>query len=765
MRLAPRTAGQLAFVTIQADSQEEALETARRFSTWTAIERAQTLAQGQATRELRQLGFDSATFQQALQLLSLSLYPHLAGRAVPETLAANTRGQSGLWAFGISGDHPIVLVHVSEESHGSLLQELLQIHAYWRRRGLKIDLVIVNNRDTSYDQGLHNEILRLIRRTGSEAWLNQRGGLFLLRDDQMDKAARTLLHTAARVVLDGQRGSLSQHLVDLYRQPASLPRFEPVSTPAQLEALRSADQGWLARPSDLQFDNGVGGFSPDGSEYVIYLPPGETTPAPWINVIAHPESGFIASESGAGATWTINSGENRLTSWRNDPVSDIPSEIIYLRDEETADVWSPTPRPAPGPAPYLIRHGAGYTVYEHHSHALQQQLRVYLAPDAPVKIMRLRLQNLAHVPRRITVTCYAEVVLGVDRETTQAYLVPEYDKTHAALLIRNPYNEEFAGRVTFLAANKPPVGLTADRASFLGRLGSLQRPAALDRIGLANRVQAGLDPCAALQLHIDLPAGGAEEVWFVLGEGATRADSLALVERFRRREAVEAAWQASSHQWQQLLGAVAVKTPDAAMNLLLNRWLLYQALSCRIWGRSALYQSSGAYGFRDQLQDVLALLHAAPQIARGQILRAARHQFEEGDVLHWWHPPSGRGVRTRITDDLLWLPYVTARYVAATGDTADSRRADTLPHGAGARAGGRGTLWILSIDQRLIPVAGTLPPGHRARPHGRSARHPADGCGGLERRHEPRRHRGQGRKHLAGLVRDHRPDHLRRCVR
>jgi cyclic beta-1,2-glucan synthetase len=316
-----------------------------------------------------------------------------------------------------------------------------------------------------------------------------------------------------------------------------------------------------------------------------------------------------------------------------------------------------------------VRHGAGYTEYEHSSHALEQRVRVFVAPDAPVKLVQVRLANLAARPRRVTATYYAEWVLGVHRDAAQQYVIPEFDGETQALLARNPYDAEFGERVAFLGADRPAHGWTADRTEFLGRLGSLARPAALERIGLARRAEAGSDPCAALQVHLDLPAGGAEEVTFVLGQGATRAETLALAARFHHPGAAAEAWQAVGALWDDVLSAVTVETPDPAMNLLLNRWLPYQALACRIWGRTAFYQSSGAYGFRDQLQDVLALLWARPKIARAQLLRAAAHQFEAGDVLHWWHPPSGRGVRTRISDDLLWLPYVTARYVVATGDT------------------------------------------------------------------------------------------------
>ena len=361
-------------------------------------------------------------------------------------------------------------------------------------------------------------------------------------------------------------------------------------------------------------------------------------------------------------------GQNRLTSWRNDPVSDMPAEALYLRDEETAEVWSPTPQPAPADAPYLVRHGAGYSIFEHNSHGLQQRVRIFVAPDAPVKVVQLRLENSSMRQRRFTAAYYAEWVLGVDRADTQDHIVSEYVEDHYALLARNGYSAESGQRVAFVAASKQPHGLTADRTDFLGRLGSLVRPAALERVGLNNRVEAGSDPCAVLQLHIDLEPGAQEEICFLIGQGADRQAAQTLIRRFQEPQEADAAWLATQALWAQILGTVTVETPDPAMNLLLNQWLLYQTLACRLWGRSALYQSSGAYGFRDQLQDVMALIHARPELAREQILRAARRQFEAGDVLHWWHPPAGQGVRTRISDDLLWLPYVTAHYVAATGD-------------------------------------------------------------------------------------------------
>jgi cellobiose phosphorylase len=401
---------------------------------------------------------------------------------------------------------------------------------------------------------------------------------------------------------------------------------------------------------------------------LIYLTEGKSTPLPWINVIANPEFGFSISEAGSSCSWALNSGENRLTPWSNDPIIDPSGEVLYLRDEETARVWTTTPLPSRDFAPYLIRHGIGYTIFEHNSQGLKQEMCVFAALDSPVKIIKLRLQNAWDRPRRITATYYAEWVLGVNRSLTQQYIIPEYDGDCQALLARNPYNTEFKERVAFLAGSKVIHGLTADRTEFIGRSGSYRQPAALKRIGLTGTVEPGIDPCAALQLHIDLTPGGFEEVYFLLGQGKDHQEALQLVHRFQDPQEVERAWQAVNDHWNKILTTVQVKTPDPAMDFLLNHWLLYQSLSCRIWGRSAFYQPGGAFGFRDQLQDVMALVHAAPEITRQHIIYAARHQFEEGDVLHWWHPPSGRGVRTRISDDLIWLPFVVAQYIEATGD-------------------------------------------------------------------------------------------------
>lgn len=688
--LAPHATTQIALLTIASESREEALSLADRYQNWSVLERAIQGARSMAQAELRELELVDSRLESVQKLLSLLLYPHAARRALEETLRANRKGQSGLWAYGISGDFPILLLRIHDENEGELLQEVLRAHHYWRRRGLQIDVVILNRQGTNYGQPVDSFIQRIISRMESNQWLNQRGGLFVLRADQLNEAERILLQTTARVILDGADGDLPTQLAGMLAQPTRLPVFEPTIEYAAVGAQEEETENVLSaveRPTDLQFDNGYGGFSPDGEEYVVYIQPNQTagltthngdakasaatsesTPLPWINVIANPDFGTLVSETGGGYTWAINSGENRLTSWRNDPVSDQPAEVLYLRDEQTADVWTSTPQPAPADAPYLVRHGAGYSTFEHNSHGFRQTMRIFVAPDDPVKVVHLRLENTTDEQRRITATYFAEWVLGVDRSQSSPYVVSEYDESVHALLARNSYAADFDQRVAFVAGCYAPHGVTTDRTEFLGRLGDLSSPDALRRIGLSGQVEAGMDPCAAVQLHINVASDDVAEVYFLIGQGADRTAAVDLIQRFQQEDAVAQAWHAVRQKWDEILGTINVKTPDPAMDLLLNRWLLYQALSCRLWGRSALYQSSGAYGYRDQLQDSMALIHAQPELVRNQILRAAQHQFEAGDVLHWWHPPAGQGVRTRITDDLLWLPYVTAHYVAATGD-------------------------------------------------------------------------------------------------
>jgi cyclic beta-1,2-glucan synthetase len=665
VRLSPGGTVRVTFSTLVAPSRADALDLAEKYHDTATFDRAATLAWTQAQVQQRHLGItpDEAHLFQALA--SRVLYSDRALRPPAGVLARQLGGPDALWALGISGDLPIVLVQIDEPEDVGIVRQLLRAHEYWRMKLLAVDLVILNERAPSYVQDLQTlleTILRGSQSAGPQEGRGAQGQVYIVRADRMTASQRDGLHAVARAVLSSRRGTLAEQVTRAQR--ADVVPLAPARPPAPSRPTPAA-----AAPPELERFNGLGGFAENGHEYVTILRGERWTPAPWINVIANPDFGFQVSESGSGYTWSVNSRENQLTAWSNDAVGDPPGDVIYVRDEDTGELWTPTALPIrEETSPYVIRHGQGYTRFEHVSHGVALDLRQLVPLDDPVKLSWLTLTNESGRARRLSVTAYVEWVLGVSRSAAAPGVVTEIDKETGAMFARNPGRLEFGARVAFVDLGGAQTALTADRAEFLGRNGALDRPAALaPRHRLTGRVGAGLDPCAALQATIDLPAGARREVVFVLGEAASAEQAQELVVRYRIREPAEIL-RTVRGRWNELLDMVQVKTPDRAMDIVLNRWLLYQTLACRLWARSAFYQAGGAYGFRDQLQDVMALLIAAPALARQHVLRAAARQFGEGDVQHWWHPPTGRGVRTRISDDRLWLPYVVTRYVEATGD-------------------------------------------------------------------------------------------------
>ena len=666
VRIAPGASARVVFSTIVASSREQALTLADKYRDPGTYERATTLAWTQAQVQLHHLGIERDEAHLFQHLANRILYSDPTLRPSAEVLRRNAAGPATLWAHRISGDLPIVLVRIDEPEDTAIVRQLLRAHEYWRLKGLAVDLVILNEKATSYDQDLQGALDALVRTSQSTVRHPQatQGNVFILRGDLLSPRDRDLLQTAARAVLLSRHGTLAEQVMRAERSelPPPSPRQAPRPAP-------STDVP-RARP-ELEFFNGLGGFADDGREYVTFLGEGQWTPAPWINVVANRDFGFQVSESGAGYTWSSNSRENQLTPWSNDPVGDTPGEALYVRDDETGALWGPTLLPIREDAqPYVARHGQGYSRFEHASNGIALDLLQFVPVDDPVKISRLRIENRSGRPRRLSVTGYAEWVLGVSRSAAAPFIVTELDETTGALLARNPWSMDFGSRVAFADLRGRQTAWTCDRTEVLGRHGAPDRPAAVERgERLSGRTGAGLDPCAALRASLEVPAGGSAEIVFLLGEAATKEDARALVTRYRTAD-LERAFREVTARWDDVLGAVQVRTPDRAMDLLVNRWLLYQTLVCRVWARSAFYQAGGAYGFRDQLQDVMALTATRPDVTREHLLRAASRQFVEGDVQHWWHPPSGRGVRTRISDDAIWLPYAAVHYVETTGDAA-----------------------------------------------------------------------------------------------
>ncbi len=551
---------------------------------------------------------------------------------------------------------------------------MVRAHAYWRRKGLRCDLVIWNEDQSGYRAEVNDAIQAAVAKAGSGNLLDRSGGIFVRRGDQFPEEDKVLIQAVARVTLTDKAGGLTEQIDRrMAVEPSGIAKLSPQSqrTGAVHQLLGRRDipvASEISARGDLLFHNGTGGFTSDGKEYVITHDATSPTPAPWSNVIANPKLGFLVSEAGVGYTWRTNAREFRLTPFYNDPVCDDSGEALYLRDEESGKFWSPTGLPARGSNPVTTRHGFGYSVFESAEAGIGTEATLFVHQDEPVKLLTIRLQNQSDRRRKTSLWYFAEWALTDQRSSGAMHVVTRVDPGTGGILARNPYNSEFGRETAFLQCSEKQRTVTGDRLEFLGRNGRPAEPAALRRERLSNKVGAGLDPCAAMCVPVELGPGEEKEIVFALGAGDDEQHARDLCARFagtaEARRTLEATW----NTWGQTLGTLYVETPDPAVNVLANGWLEYQALSCRYWGRSGYYQSGGAYGFRDQLQDVAALLWCDPSLIREHLLRAAERQFLEGDVLHWWHPPGGKGVRTHFSDDYMWLPLIAARYVGATGD-------------------------------------------------------------------------------------------------
>ncbi len=619
---------------------------------------------------LRQLNASEADAQLYGRLANSVIYVNPLLRGDASVLIRNYRGQSDLWSYAISGDLPIVLVQIKDQENIELVRQLVQAHAYWRSKGLAVDLVIWNEDHAGYRQVLQEQIMGLISSvTGAHA-IDRPGGIFVRQADQISNDDRVLFESVARVILTDSRGKLIEQINRRDLLEVRSPRLTPTRKRLSQQAVDTVHRA--AAPSrELILSNGLGGFTTDGREYVITTSTDQVTPAPWVNVIANPQFGTVISESGQAYTWGENAHEFRLTPWANDPVCDTGGEVFYLRDEETTHYWSPTALPRRGQGDYVTRHGFGYSVFEHVEDGIASELTVFVAVDASVKYSVLRVRNDSDTIRKLSATGYVEWVLGDLRPKSTMHIITETDPATGALFARNPYNTEFTGRTAFFDVDTSTRTISGDRNEFIGRNGTLQNPAAMERVRLSGKVGAGLDPCAAMQVQFELVQGQEREIVFMLGMADTRHTDIGqLVQRYRGAAAAQDALGAVRAYWEKTLGAVQVETPDQSLNVLVNGWLMYQTIACRLWARSGYYQSGGAFGFRDQLQDTMALVHNQPKLLREHLLLCAAHQFIEGDAQHWWHPPTDRGVRTHCSDDFLWLPLAVCRYVKSTGDAA-----------------------------------------------------------------------------------------------
>ncbi len=658
LKIEPGKSASVSFLTATGGSNEQLLALIDKLAGPDAVESAFRLALTRSQVENRYLNLSATELGLYQDMISDILFLSPLRRAYHETIQQNVKGQSSLWQYSISGDRPIVLLVLQKTQKVEILYEVLQAHEYWRLMDLKADLVILDEEAHSYNLPLHNLISDIVLSRQTHDILKQPGDVFILDKTRMPEEDVRLLYAVARIILQGDGRSMGEQIKDRpsVTWPEILPRnrhpaFYPPSAMKEL---------------DLQKYNGLGGFRADGHEYIIQLGKDQHTPAPWVNVVANPHFGFLVSEAGSGYTWSQNSRENKLTPWSNDAVSDTPGEVLYIRDTDTGELWTSTALPIREDEPYLIKHGFGYSVFEHTSHGIEQWLTQHVPLDASVKVSILGLRNLSPLKRHLTLTYYMQPILGVSDQTTSLHVRSRLGRS-GNLLMENPWQEEFADSICFLDTSANTRTLTGDRKEFFGS-GGIRNPESLHREGLSGAVGTGYDPCGAIQVKVTLEPNDRREIVFLLGTGESSEKAENLAGQYRTVEKARESLAAVKAFWKEKMNVVRVKTPGLAMNLMIDGWLPYQVISCRLWARSGFYQAGGAFGFRDQLQDSLAIAPIWPEVTRAQILLHAAHQFEAGDVQHWWHEPLGKGTRTRISDDLLWLPYVTAEYIRITGD-------------------------------------------------------------------------------------------------
>ena len=688
VELSPGKSEFAVFVTGFSDDAEKLRHTAELYREVSSIQRAFEMAWSQSNVEIRHEGFTVGQTHAFQRLGNAIIFQVEEKRGREDIIRKNKLTQSGFWRFGISGDFPIVFLRVSEPGHFKLVKEVSLAKEYLRQRGLIFDLIILNEYPGGYFQDFQEELSSFLRHSFAATWLEKPGGIYLRTSTQLSKEEVNLIQAVARVVLKGTRGSLSSQLkfdrggmqrLELRKGSAKLPALQAkgFSTASELKT----------QLGKVDFYNGLGGFTDGGRSYSMIVGQERLPPLPWINVVSNPKFGCLISEKGGGYTWSENSREHRLTPWRNDPVTDELSEAIYIRDMKTNMVWSPTPGPIITPSAYLVKHGFGYTDFHSKATGVESELRVSVSQDKRLKLWAIKLRNTNEKKVQLELFIYVDWLLGEFKEKTSPHIITAYDDLSKCIYAYNNYSSgEFAGRNIFLGSSLGPDEFTTDHSEFLGRNRNLSAPAIFDfneaseaeqdgisslaQKGrkLSGRLGAGFEHCGVIAVNISLEPGEEIENTFFMGEASDRVEMQKLSSLCKENKFLRQEQEKIDSFWRKITDSLQIQTPDRSFDVLMNGWLLYQTLSCRIFGRSALYQSGGAFGFRDQLQDSLSFLFIEPGLVRQQILLHASRQFPEGDVQHWWHPPTGKGVRTRITDDLLWLPYAVDEYLKVTSD-------------------------------------------------------------------------------------------------
>jgi cellobiose phosphorylase len=652
----------ISFISSISDSKEDAISIAEKYSELQNVRRVFSMAWSESQVELKYLGIKPNQANLYQLIASKILFLNTMVRERVEYIKSVEKSQSALWAYGISGDLPLVLLLVRSEADLGLVRQLLNAHEYWSMKGLKVDLVILDMEENSYLQDLNNSLREIIASGHSRDKENKSGGIFLYGKATMNEEDTNLLIAIAKLVIDSAKGLLVSQVKSSIILKNDIPMLEPKKISYEVKYFKFPER-------KLKYYNGYGGFDIAANDYVIRLKDKQNTPAPWINVISNENFGFHVSELGSAYTWCKNSRENKLTPWSNDYVADRLGEALYIRDEDTTEIWSISPKPIRDDGEYIIEHGKGYSTFRHMAKGIIGEMTMFVPMNENAKIIRVNLKNISNIKRNISLTYYSQLVLGVVPRDTANHIVTYIEEDSKFIYAHNPYSANFGRVFAYLKIQGgKEESFSGDRKEFIGRGGSIESPIAMNKKGLSNNVGAGLDPCMVQNSKITLLENEEKTINIILGEEESIEEIQRVLSKYPSEPEVTDELENTREYWEGMLGKIKVKTPDETMDIMLNGQLMYQAIACRLWSRSAFYQSGGAYGFRDQLQDVMPLCFLKPEMTRRQILISASRQFIEGDVQHWWHPVVDSGIRTRFSDDLLWLPYVVSDYIKNTGD-------------------------------------------------------------------------------------------------
>ncbi len=657
----------ITYVNIFGNSQEELINNLKKYSNQKHINQAIIKSDKHSYDVVNSLGISHELALSYQALASRLLSPHYSSDIKSFRQDSHEAKVQTLWRIGISGDLPILIVRFYDMNDMAMVKNMLICHKYLKHKGIAHDLVLLNEYPTSYIKSFEDEVDFLIRYNQTTVSKTIRGNVFHIQASHLSLVDKEDLLLLSRVVIDSKLGTIEQQILEITKSnsKASVPYLK---TTKKVNTLSKDTHPTLDK---LSFYNGLGGFADDGREYKMNINYKKSlyTPCPWANIIANKNIGTVITESGSSYTWFADSYDNRLTKRIDDPLIDRSSEIFYLRDEETGDFWNPTPLPIKSPHTYIVSHGLGFTKFEHKSRGIDQSMVVHVPVEDNVKIVKFKFTNTTKIIKKLSLTGFFEMsVGGANRQDNKDYLKTTLDKTTGAIIVKNIFSESFKKVLAFVDLNAGNSLVTNDREEFLGKGGDVNNPAALHREKLSNIIHDDVDHCVALETFFTLNPGEEIEIISLLGGGYSIEAVHKLIAKYRSLTHYHSSLKEIESNWNNLLNKVQIKTPDQSLNILFNFRLIHQVMSSRLLARTGYYQPSGAYGFRDQLQDSMSLVWTNPEVTKEIILKASHHQFLEGDVQNWWHEHNSFGVRTVFSDQQLWLPYVVSFYLEITND-------------------------------------------------------------------------------------------------